>query len=43
VGFVDDEDYPYAFVVVCEDSGYGSSVAGSIAGTVLCALAEAGD
>jgi peptidoglycan glycosyltransferase len=43
VGFVDDEDHPYAFVVVCEDSGYGSSVAGSIAGTVLCALAEAGD
>ena len=39
VGFIDDEDYPYAFVVVCEDSGgYGSSVAGTIAATVLNAL-----
>jgi peptidoglycan glycosyltransferase len=39
VGFVDDDENPYAFVVVCEDSGYGSSVAGTIAGTVLTALA----
>ncbi|MCD8144979.1 MAG: penicillin-binding protein [Oscillospiraceae bacterium] len=42
VGFVDDEDYPYAFVVVCEDSGgYGSSVAGTVAATVLNALVAA--
>ncbi len=41
VGFIDDADYPYAFVVVCEDSGgYGSSVAGTIAATVLAALTE---
>ncbi len=42
VGFVDDADYPYAFVVVCEDSGgYGSTVAGNIAATVLNALVDA--
>ncbi len=40
VGFVDEDEHPYAFVVVCEDAGYGSSVAGSIAGQVLTALAE---
>lgn len=41
VGFVDEEEHPYAFVVVCEDSGYGSSVAGTVAGKVLAALVEA--
>ena len=40
VGFVDEEKHPYAFVVVCEDSGYGSSVAGSIAGKVLTAMED---
>ncbi|MCD7829345.1 MAG: penicillin-binding protein [Clostridiales bacterium] len=35
VGFIDDEDYPYAFVVVVENGGWGSSVAGSVAAAVL--------
>lgn len=35
VGFVDSEEYPYAFVVVVENGGWGSSVAGGIAATVL--------
>ncbi len=38
VGFVDEEEHPYAFVVVCEDSGSGSSVAGTVAAAVLAAL-----
>lgn len=35
VGFLDDPDNPYAFVVLVENGGYGSSVAGSVANTVL--------
>ncbi len=35
VGFIDDEEYPYAFVVVVENGGWGSSVAGSVAAAVL--------
>ena len=35
VGFVDDSDAPYAFVVLVENGGSGSQVAGSIAATVL--------
>ena len=38
LGFIDNEESPYAFVVICENSGSGSSVAGSIANTVLQAL-----
>ena len=38
VGFLDDPANPYAFVVVAENSGSGSEVAGSIANTVLQAL-----
>jgi peptidoglycan glycosyltransferase len=34
-GFLDDEDHPYAIVVVVEHGGYGLSNAGSIANTVL--------
>lgn len=34
-GFLDDEAHPYAFVVVAENSGSGSEVAGSIANQVL--------
>lgn len=40
VGFVDDPDHPYAFVVVVENGGWGSQTAGSIAARVLTALAE---
>ncbi|MCD8353810.1 MAG: penicillin-binding protein [Clostridiales bacterium] len=35
VGFIDDEEYPYAFVVIVENGGWGSSVAGSVAAAVL--------
>jgi len=35
VGFLDDEAYPLAFVVVAEHGGSGLSVAGKIANTVL--------
>ena len=35
VGFLDDEDHPYAFVVQVEKGGGGLSVAGSIANKVL--------
>ena len=34
-GFIDDEDNPYAFVVLVEDAGYGSDVAGDVANKVL--------
>lgn len=34
-GFLDREDYPLAFVVVVENGGAGSKVAGSVAGKVL--------
>lgn len=40
VGFVDDADFPYAFVVLVENGGSGSQVAGSIAATVLQQLAQ---
>lgn len=35
VGFVDSDEYPYAFVVVVENGGFGASAAGSVAATVL--------
>lgn len=35
VGFLDDPEHPYAFVSLVENGGYGSSVAGSVANTVL--------
>ena len=40
VGFVDSEEYPYAFVVVVENGGWGSSVAGGIAATLLEAACQ---
>lgn len=39
-GFVNSEEYPYAFVVVVENGGSGSSVAGTVAATVLTALTK---
>lgn len=38
VGFIDNEDSPYAFVVWVKDGGFGSQVAGPIARTVLNSL-----
>ena len=35
VGFLRNEDAPYAFVVLVENGGGGSSVAGTVAGKVL--------
>lgn len=35
VGFLDDATHPYAFVVVVENGGWGSSVAGAVAATLL--------
>ncbi len=35
VGFLDDPENPYAFVVLVQNGGYGSSVAGAVANTVL--------
>ena len=35
VGFLNDENNPYAFVVVVENSGYGSEVGGNVANKVL--------
>ncbi len=40
VGFVEDESLPLAFVVVVENGGSGSKVAGSVAAKVLAAAAE---
>ena len=40
VGFMDREDCPLAFVVVIENGGSGSKVAGSVAGKVLQEAAE---
>ncbi len=40
VGFLDREDCPLAFVVVVENGGSGSKVAGSVAGKVLKAAVE---
>ena len=34
-GFIDNEDYPLAFIVIVENGGWGSATAGSIANTVL--------
>jgi peptidoglycan glycosyltransferase len=34
-GFVEDEAHPYAFIVLVENGGSGTAVAGSIAGQVL--------
>jgi peptidoglycan glycosyltransferase len=42
-GFVLDEDYPLAFIVVVENAGSGSGVCAPIAATVLAACAEAMD
>lgn len=41
VGFVDDPDHPYAFVVIVENGGSGASTAGGIAATVLSAVRNA--
>lgn len=38
VGFLDDTENPYAFVVLVENGGYGSSTAGSVANRVLQAV-----
>ena len=35
VGFLNDEEHPYAFVVMVEEGGYGIDAAGSIANKVL--------
>lgn len=40
VGFIDNEDNPYAFVVWVKGGGFGSQVAGPIARTVLNTLIE---
>jgi len=40
VGFLNDEDNPYAFVVVVENSGYGSEVGGAVANKVLQDLVD---
>lgn len=34
-GFLQDEDHPYAFVVLVENGGYGTEVAGKVTNTVL--------
>lgn len=39
-GFLDDDQHPYAFVVLVEKGGYGSDVAGSIANKVLQELVD---
>ena len=39
-GFLDDEENPYAFVVLVENGGYGTEVAGRVANTVLQALVD---
>jgi len=41
-GFIDNEAYPLAFVVIVENGGWGSSVAGSIANQVLQAAVYGG-
>ena len=40
VGFVEDDAYPYAFVVVVENSGWGSTVAGGVAAALLKAACQ---
>lgn len=39
-GFLDDENHPYAFIVLVEKGGSGSSVAGSVANKVLQKVVE---
>lgn len=39
-GFLDDEEHPYAFIVLVEKSGSGSDVAGSVANKVLQKIVE---
>lgn len=39
-GFVDEEEYPYAFVVYVEDGGYGKNKAGDIAASVINSLCK---
>lgn len=39
-GFLDDEQHPYAFIVLVEKGGYGSDVAGSVANKVLQKIVE---
>lgn len=39
-GFVEDSAYPYAFVVVVENGGWGSSVAGGVAASLLKAACQ---
>lgn len=34
-GFLDDPKHPYAFIVLVENGGYGTEVAGNVANTVL--------
>lgn len=40
VGFIKNEDHPYAFIVCVENGGYGSSVSGPIANQVLQELID---
>jgi peptidoglycan glycosyltransferase len=42
-GFVQDSEYPLAFIVVVEDAGSGSAVCASIAGDVLEACMKSMD
>ena len=39
-GFVKNSDYPYAFIVVVENGGYGTETAGYIANRVLQKIKE---
>ena len=41
-GFLDDDYHPLAFVVLVEEGGYGSAVAGPVANTVLQQAIQAG-
>ena len=40
VGFLNDDNNPYAFVVLVENSGYGSEVGGAVANRVLQDLVD---
>ena len=40
VGFVNEEEYPYAFVVYVEEGGYGAKLPGDIAAAVINALCK---
>jgi peptidoglycan glycosyltransferase len=42
-GFIRNENCPYAFVVVIENGGWGSSQAGSVANTILQAAVNLGN